>query len=54
MIIKICSRKEIQKLVHSVFPEKTAVISYFGEGENSLREYKSYLFTDISIFNDWG
>ncbi len=36
MIIKICSRKEIQKLVHSVFPEKTAVISYFGEGEKPV------------------
>ena len=36
MNIKIRSRKEIQKLVHSVFPEKTAVISYFGEGEKPV------------------
>ncbi|MBR2788848.1 MAG: dual specificity protein phosphatase family protein [Erysipelotrichaceae bacterium] len=36
MDVKICSRKEIQKLIHSKFPENTAVISFFGEDEKPV------------------
>lgn len=36
MNVYICSRKEIQKLIRSGFPDNTAVISYFGEGERPV------------------
>lgn len=33
MKVTICSRSEIQKLLHSHFPENTAVVSFYGEDE---------------------
>lgn len=36
MKVKIYSRKQIQKLIHSNFPKNTAVISFFGEGERPV------------------
>ncbi len=36
MNVRICSRKEIQKLIYSRFPENTAAVSFYGEGEKPV------------------